>query len=158
MQVLRQAAAKILLDPAAEGKIERKAKIHVTVGNLISSNTNRLEEALQYIDKGISIMPSLPNAHNSRGSALHKMGRMVEAKAAFEEAIRCNPRYANAHFNLGLVLYQTGNVTGAVSQFQTTLKVDPRHTMARVQLQNMKENGDLQRAANQASQAQQSKH
>ena len=142
MQVLKQAAEKILVDPTAEGKDERKAKIHVTVGNLISADHARLEEALQFITKGVSLNPSLPNAHNSKGSVLHKMGRILEAKAAFEEAIRCNPSYANAHFNLGLVLYQTGNVTGALHQFRTTLKVDPSHTMARLQLESMRESGE----------------
>jgi Tfp pilus assembly protein PilF len=139
-EVLKQAAEKVMVDPAAEGKEERKAKIHVTVGNLIAADTNRLEEALRYISKGVSIHPNLPNAHNSKGSVLHKMGRMLDAKAAFEEAIRCNPNYANAHFNLGLVLFQTGNVTGSIHQFRTALRIDPNHTMARLQLQNMDEN------------------
>ena len=71
------------------------------------------------------------------------MGRILEAKVAFEEAIRCNPNYANAHFNLGLVLYQTGNLTGAVFEFKTALRVDPNHKMARLQLESMKEAGEL---------------
>ena len=44
----------MLLDPTAEGKDERKAKLHVTVGNLIAADANRLEEALQYISKGVA--------------------------------------------------------------------------------------------------------
>ena len=36
MQVLKQAADVMLLDPTAEGKDERKAKLHVTVGNFWS--------------------------------------------------------------------------------------------------------------------------
>ena len=143
LQVLKLAAEKVLNDPTAEGKNERKSKIHITVGNLISADPNRLEEALQFIITGVSLNPRIPNGHNSKGSVLHKLGRMVEAKAAFEEAIRRNPSYANAHFNLGLVLYQTGNVTGAVHQFRTALKVDPSHTMARLQLESMRESGEL---------------
>lgn len=133
----------MLIDPAAEGKDERKAKVHVTVGNLIAADFNRLEEALYYVNKGVEINPELPNAHNSKGSVLHKMGRIAEAKLAFQEAIRRNPNYANAHFNLGLVLYQTGNVTGAVHEFQTTLRIDPNHSMARLQLQSMQQSGEL---------------
>ena len=142
-QVLKQAAEAMLLDPAAEGKDERKAKVHVTVGNLISADTSRLEEALYYVNKGVEIDPGLSNAHNSKGSVLHKMGRILEAKSAFQEAIQHNPNYANAHFNLGLVLYQTGNVTGALEEFQTTLRIDPNHTMARLQLQSMQQNGEV---------------
>ena len=71
------------------------------------------------------------------------MGWIQEAKAEFEEAIRYNPNYANAYFNLGLVLYQTGNMTASVREFQTTLKIDPNHTMARLQLQNMQQNGEV---------------
>lgn len=130
-------------DSTAEGKDERKAKVHVTVGNLISADPNRLEEALAYMTKGISINPMLPNAHNSKGSVLHKMGRMLDAKAAFEDAIKLNPNYANAHFNLGLVLYQTGDTVTAVKEFQTTLKIDPNHSMARLQLQNMQASGEI---------------
>lgn len=133
----------MLLDSAAEGKDERKAKLHVTVGNLISADLNRLDEALDYVSKGVEINPTLPNAHNSKGSVLHKMGRILEAKAAFQEAIRWNPNYANAHFNLGLVLYQTGNKTSALQEFQKTLKIDPNHTMAKLQLQNMQQNGEI---------------
>ena len=133
----------MLIDPTAEGKDERKAKLHVTVGNLIAADANRLEEALHYVSKGVAIKPTLPNAHNSKGSVLHKMGRIQEAKVEFEEAIRCNPSYANAHFNLGLVLYQTGNMTAAVHEFQTTLKIDPNHTMAKLQLQTMQQNGEV---------------
>ena len=71
------------------------------------------------------------------------MGWIQEAKAEFEEAIRYNPNYANAHFNLGLVLYQTRNMTASVHEFQTTLKIDPNHTMAKLQLQNMQQNGEV---------------
>jgi Flp pilus assembly protein TadD len=142
-EVLKQAADVMLSDPTAEGKDERKAKLHVTVGNLIAADANRLEEALHYVSKGVAIKPMLPNAHNSKGSVLHKMGRILEAKEEFEEAIRCNPNYANAHFNLGLVLYQTGNTTAAVNEFQTTLKIDPNHMMAKLQLENMQQNGEI---------------
>ena len=141
--MLKQAAETIMDDPTAEGKEERKAKIDVTVGNLISADANILEEALRYISKAVSLYPNLPNSHNSKGSVLHRMGRMLDAKSAFEEAIRCNPNYANAHFNLGLVLYQTGNLTGSIHEFRTTIRIDPNHTMARLQLQNMKENGEI---------------
>ena len=142
--MLKQAADLILTDPTTEGKDERKAKLHVTVANMIAADVNRLDEALHYVSKGVSIDPTLPNAHNSKGSVLHRMGRILEAKASFEEAIRQNPYYANAHFNLGLVLYQTGNTTGAIQQFQTTLKIDPNHEMARLQLQNiMQQNGEI---------------
>lgn len=141
--MLRLAAEKMMVDPTAEGKEERKAKVHVTVGNLISADPNRLNEALRFISKGVAINPSLPNAHNSKGSILHKMGRILDAKAAFEEAIRCNPQYSNAHFNLGLVLYQTGNVTGAVHQYKMALRFDPNHTMAKMQLLSLKESGEI---------------
>ena len=142
------AAERIMVDRTAEGKDERKAKVHITVGNLISADTERLDEALAYMDKGISIYPVLPNAYNSRGSVLHKMGRKLDAKAAFEDAIERNPNYANAHFNLGLVLYQIGDSVAAVREFQTTLRIDPVHTMARLQLQNMQGSGDFKTASN----------
>ena len=132
-----------MLDEAAEGKDERKAKVHITVGNMISANQSRLEEALYYVSKGVEINPALPNAHNSHGSVLHKMGRILEAKTAFEQAIKCNPNYANAHFNLGLVLYQTGDTASAVHEFQKTLQIDPNHTMAKMQLHNMQQNGEI---------------
>ena len=133
----------MLTDPAAEGKDHKKAKLFVTVGNIIAGNESRLEEALYYVSRGVEVSPTLPNAHNSRGSVLHKMGRMTEAKNEFEEAIKYNPNYANAHFNLGLVLYQTGDKLLALRQFQKTLQIDPHHTMAQLQMQNMRVNGEI---------------
>ena len=141
LQVLKQAAEKMLNDPHATN--EKTAKVFVTVGNLISANESRLEEALYYVSKGVEVLPSLANAHNSRGSVLHKMRRTAAAKAEFEEAIKWNPNYANAHFNLGLVLYQSGDTEQAVREFRKTLQIDPNHTMAQLQMQNMRENGEI---------------
>ena len=137
LKVLKQAANIMVHDPTAEGKNEKKAKVHISAGNLMSSDANKLEQALRYINKGIEIEPGLPNAHNSKGSVLHKMGRLEEAKTAFQEALRLNPNYANAHFNLGLVLYQTGDAAGAVQEYQTVLKIDPNHEMARQNLRGL---------------------
>ena len=141
--MLKQAADIIVSDPTVEGRDERKAKVHVTVGNMIANDDSRLEEALRYISKGVEIDPSLPNAHNSKGSILHKMGRIQEAKVAFEDAIRLNPNYANAHYNLGLMFYSTGNDALALKEFQMTLKIDPNHQLARLQLQHMRESGHI---------------
>ena len=130
-------------DPTAKGKDHKQGKVFVTVGNIIAGNESRLEEALYYVSRGVDIAPTLPYTHNSRGSVLHKMGRIMEAKSEFEVAIKYNPNYANAHFNLGVVLYQTGDKQSALWQFQKTLQLDPGHSMAQLQMQNMHANGEI---------------
>ena len=131
----------MLADPHAQK--EKTAKVFVTIGTMLATNESRLQEALKYATRGVELLPSLANSHNSRGSVLHKMGRVAEAKVEFEEAIKWNPNYANAHFNLGLVLYQGREVEKAVKQFQRTLQADPQHQMAQLQLQAMAENGEI---------------
>ena len=138
----------MLADPHAQK--EKTAKVFVTIGTMLATGENRLQDALKYVTRGVELLPSLANSHNSRGSVLHKMGRIVEAKAEFEEAVRWNPNYANAHFNLGLVLYQGGEMEKALKQFRRTLQADPQHKMAQLQLQVMAENGDMPAGQRQA--------
>lgn len=116
---------------------EKIARVYTTLGNIMAKNSSRMEEGLEFIGKGIEVYPKLAEAHNSRGSILHKLKRLPEAKASFEEAIELNPQYANAHFNWGLAVLHMGDRKRAEEGFKKTLAIDRNHLQAKSQLMSL---------------------
>ena len=82
-------------------------------------------DILAVADQAITLDPTLPEAHSSRGVALVAMGRHGEAVASFERALLLDPANFDAHFAYGRYLVTTGDLTAALTHFERATELDP---------------------------------
>ena len=91
---------------------------------LVLRRVDRLDEALQELDRAIAIEPRA-EAHYMRGVILMHEGDPSGAADALRAAIRLEPSYADAQFVLGSVLKSQRDWTGAAAALRRAIKLRP---------------------------------
>lgn len=123
MKLLDQAEAEFktaLLDPAYPNRelpYFNLARLYVL--------QDRLEEALDNVQKAIQIQPRLAMAHNLRGVIMERKDNSVEAVASYEQAVKIVPDDVLFNYNLGTALFKSGSYARAKEVF---LRISPRVT------------------------------
>jgi tetratricopeptide (TPR) repeat protein len=111
--------------------IERNPSAWMAHHNLGVIQLNRpdvpIEETMGRLREALRLNPRYPDAHNSMGVAMRKLGRFDEAIAHYQEAIRLMPDFAAAHNNLGAVLYLQGKPAEAAVHYRRALALNPRY-------------------------------
>jgi tetratricopeptide (TPR) repeat protein len=86
-------------------------------------------------------------AHNDRGVALARQGRLDEAVACFRRALELRPSHGSARGNLGLVLAKQGRLAEAVACYEQALCFEPDTAETHVNLGNaLRDQGKLDAA------------
>ena len=80
--------------------------------------------ALGSADQALERCPDFAAAHNVRGNALHKAGRLEDAAAAYGRAIALVPDYESPRFNLGVIQLRRKD-PAAVATFDEILRRNP---------------------------------
>uniref|UniRef100_A0A0K2UVT7 dolichyl-phosphate-mannose--protein mannosyltransferase n=1 Tax=Lepeophtheirus salmonis TaxID=72036 RepID=A0A0K2UVT7_LEPSM len=125
--------AKALLPQAKKGQryMARIAPQHLSVflnlGNLISKDPNRLEEADRLYRQAISMRSDYVQAYINRGDILIKMNRTFEAQEVYEKALLYENSNPDLFYNLGVVFIERGLHQKALMYFDKALSVDPNH-------------------------------
>jgi len=86
---------------------------------------NRLDLALENIQKALQIRPRMAMAHNRKGRILERMNRLEEAVAAYEQAVKAVPDDIMFSFDLGAAYVKAGETAKAR---ELLLKLAPRVT------------------------------
>jgi adenylate cyclase len=88
------------------------------------------EALLAVAEQALALDPDLPEAHASRGFALHVGGRHVEAAAEFERALGLDPNLYEAAFYYGRLCFTQGDFARAAGLFERAaeLRVDDYRT------------------------------
>ncbi|MGI9406229.1 MAG: tetratricopeptide repeat protein, partial [Hyphomicrobiaceae bacterium] len=73
------------------------------------------------IQKGAETPANLGIAHNNRGNAYAKSGKLEQALRDHDDATRLNPTLAAAYYNRGKVYSQTGKFDRAIADFNAAL-------------------------------------
>ena len=81
--------------------------------------------ALATAEQALKLCPELGDAHNVRGNALQKLGRLDEAESAYLRALSTNPAADAPRFNLGLLQLRRKDAS-AVTTFTEVLPAPPR--------------------------------
>ena len=71
--------------------------------------TERSEEALTYLDKGLAITPSYGRLWSLKGAALDQQERYAEARQNYDRALRITPNDPNVMTNIGLSYALSGD-------------------------------------------------
>ncbi len=83
------------------------------------------QDILRNSTTALTLMPSLAEAHASKGLALFLSGRAEEAMAAFERAIELDPDLFEAHEWYGEVSRNTGQFAKAAALFERAAELRP---------------------------------
>jgi predicted TPR repeat methyltransferase len=71
---------------------------------LYYGDVGRPGDALQAIDASLRLDPGNAKAHNNRGTALERLGRLAEAEEAYRRALDADAQLAPPYLNLGHLL------------------------------------------------------
>ncbi|MEO5374680.1 MAG: tetratricopeptide repeat protein [Alphaproteobacteria bacterium] len=85
----------------------------------------RLPQAMSYYDKVLATRPDHPDASNSLGIILCRLGDPGGSLAYFSRAIAADPANAFHHSNMGIALKDLKRLDEAVTSFQKALAVRP---------------------------------
>ena len=93
-------------------------------------DTNRIDEALASYEQALRLHPDNAVAHNNKGIALARQGKLSEAVAAFRQTLRLQPNYVKAYSNLGTALLKLGRLEEAAANCRQALRLLPTHADA----------------------------
>ncbi len=101
---------------------------HVVANNLLGLlclQTKRLDQAVNYIETALEVMPDDAQAHSNLGLALKDLGRTEDAAKHFHESLKLVPTNARVYNNLGGLYVEGHRVKDAVRCFQQALAIQP---------------------------------
>jgi protein O-GlcNAc transferase len=90
----------------------------------------RLDEALENLDRALSIAPDYADAFYNRGIVLLKMKRFEAALRSYDSALAVRPGYAEALSNRGIAMMELNLLDGALESFDRALAVKPEYPEA----------------------------
>jgi tetratricopeptide (TPR) repeat protein len=96
---------------------------------LQSGDANR---SLKAAEQAVVVDESIPEAHQLRGIALTRLGRVEEATIAFRRAIELAPYEPKHFYNLAVNLRDRNLADEAESMAREALRIDPSHSGARM--------------------------
>lgn len=101
---------------------------------LLAVEANRVDIAIDYLQKAAALLPDQPMYLNNLGNALVLTSRHAEALVHLRKAVRIDPRFADAWANLGKCHRQSGAIAEARRCYEKSLALDPRLLRARAGL------------------------
>jgi len=84
-----------------------------------------LRRILDMSARALELDPDLPEAHASRGLALHQSGQDDKAIAAFERALALDPNLYEANFHYARFFFMRGDFADAVQYFTRAADIRP---------------------------------
>ncbi len=97
---------------------------------VVVSQGGRNLEAVELIEKSISLNPDNAAAQSNLGVVLNKLNRNVESAKACRAALRLEPDNAEAHYNLGNALVGVHQPAQAAASYRRALKLKPDYAEA----------------------------
>jgi Flp pilus assembly protein TadD len=104
---------------------EKNVEVLTTYGVLLARRA-RWREAIDPLERAVSLDPSYANAHYHLGDALNHSDRFAEALAAYETAARLDPRHWRALKGIGIVLDRMGRPQEAAAAYQRAREAQRR--------------------------------
>jgi tetratricopeptide (TPR) repeat protein len=90
----------------------------------------KFDDALELIDRVISLSPKNALAHSNRGNILKELGRYDEALQALDMAIKLSPTYPEAYSNMGNVLQEMFRYEESLEWYDKAIKLNPQYAEA----------------------------
>lgn len=112
---------------------------HVIANNLMGLlclQTKRFDDAVQFIEKALSIAPNDPQAQANLALALYALQRLDEAVVHFHKSLQLSPRSPRVYNNLGNVYFRLRRINDAIVCYRQALAIQPRYAEVHYNLGN----------------------
>ncbi len=117
-QAIVEAKIRMALEPSSADGYATLAQLQTWAG--------RPEEALELIEKAMTLNPHYPTAYAfSRGHAYFLMRRYEEAASAFQEGVKLNPEFSPNRSFLAVTYAKLGEVERAQSELADLMRIHP---------------------------------
>jgi protein O-GlcNAc transferase len=103
---------------------------------VLSSQKGEHREAVELINRAITVNPRQSTYHNNLGNVLKTLNRTDDAIAAYNSALKLAPSNAQAQNNLGVALNIQGRHQEALEALQSALRLNPGYAEAHYNLAN----------------------
>jgi tetratricopeptide (TPR) repeat protein len=90
----------------------------------------KYEEAIQSLDKAISIDPKFIDALGNRGCALDCLKRWEEAIQCYDKILEIDPTHSKTWYNRGITLAKIGKFSDALQSVDKALEFNPNYELA----------------------------
>jgi tetratricopeptide (TPR) repeat protein len=114
-------------------KCPQNSRAQDYLGNALRLS-GRIPEAIEHLERALSMKPNFAEAHYNLGVALGQAGSLPEATEHLEQAVRLKPDYPEAHCNLGVALAQAGRIPEAMEHLEEALRLKPDYAKAHYNL------------------------
>jgi len=91
---------------------------------------NDYSNALQDLDRAISIDPNYSSAYNNRGNVYRELGKFDEALKDYDTAVNLNPEDASPYVGRGMVFYLQKDYARASEEYNVAIELDPNNAGA----------------------------
>jgi predicted O-linked N-acetylglucosamine transferase (SPINDLY family) len=88
---------------------------------MIAAQTQRANEAADWLGRAVSVKPADALARNLYGNVLQALHRFPEAIESYEQALRIQPDYAEAFNNRGVALHALNRFAEAIESYERAL-------------------------------------
>ena len=95
---------------------------------------NQYQEARQYLQKALSLVPEDGATQHDIGNCYHILGRLGKAIMHYRIAVRLQPLNPELQNNIGTVLAKLGDIHQAKRHFEEALRLQPNFELARSNL------------------------
>lgn len=103
---------------------DRLPQVYVTLG-MIQTGTGRYEEAIQEIQKALTLDPINADAYRELAKTYQQMGKVNDAESAYKNAVAVRPSYWGTHNELGGFYYRLGRYDEAGREFRKVVELTP---------------------------------
>jgi len=101
---------------------------HVVANNLLGLlclQTQRFDDAVNYIESALRIVPDDAQAHANLGLALKCLNKLEGAATHFQKSVELDPKNPRAYNNLGGIYVSLGQVDQSIACFQQAVAIQP---------------------------------
>lgn len=96
----------------------------------IAQGQGKLEEAIAFYRRSLSVNPNFVESYNNLAVALWNQGAYDEAIATYQQAITIKPDYADAYSNLGVALMSCDRKDEAIAAYRQAIALKPDYAEA----------------------------
>ena len=107
------------------------------IGRTLATNQSRLDQAIGYLEKALSINPDYTEARFDLGRIYAYRGDAKRAMTEFAIIFRSEPKYAMYHYEMGRIFERGKAIKQAKSEYRRALQLNPGFTKAKEALERL---------------------
>jgi tetratricopeptide (TPR) repeat protein len=122
--------------PFPQEQVNFEAELYANVAATEDAR-DKTEQAIEHLNKALTLQPDYPSAHANLGVALARKGRIDEAIIHYNKALQFKPDSPEVLNNLANALADQGKITEAFTHLNKALKINPRYAEAHFNTGNL---------------------